>query len=723
MLTCPTCELKFDRTEHLPKFLPDCGHTICEECLSEILESKKFPKCPECKIPFSSILVENPQLFRTNLALQQIIEIQEDRCEKHHAPKDYVCLIDYQEICMNCVKYDDEHTDHPTKSLKKVHTQAEKKLEEIYQKENEFNKKEQGEFLSILDKSQEKMNELVNNSFDQFQTDLARKKRFLQWDIEGLLFMKQRMTKTSDSQVISLKDEISSSRRALENHVLTKEYLEILEKEVPLTIQKESLKEFTKQLQQSVQEEIAKFLKEKNSILSEQGLDRKKSSDSERLLQDLEIAQRKYFDICFEEDSGTLIITPEDNSHHKELTFFTVKQISDIKKISFNPISTKFSDEMIQALSQIWKNLNHHVKVKITFDENYFEDADLIPYVKFPFWESLFFQNLEIDLTQCSFEEATFLPDILGAALQKSKNLKALGLVLDSTNIDDSTIEAFSNTVLPLLPNLEELSLWLDNTEITSNSIKALCSQSLTKLKGLSLSLQSINLTDHALFALSDVAFKNLSELEGLNLYLANTQITSKGIDDLFKKLSNLAKLEVLSFNLADTRVNDNNIGSLCYYFSKSTSTLQQLYLDLTRTQVSEMALELLCSSLPKQISELELYFSETCTTDLTIQTLVTESLKNMPNLTLLELFLGENGIASEALLTLCSFLKKNDKIKTLTLDLHKTNVNDESICHFIKNSVPSMSALKSCVLDVSDIELEESTLKLVSNLNEMYES
>ena len=45
---CPVCFEEYDENgRHTPKLLP-CNHTLCEQCLSEIIEDKKV-LCPECK--------------------------------------------------------------------------------------------------------------------------------------------------------------------------------------------------------------------------------------------------------------------------------------------------------------------------------------------------------------------------------------------------------------------------------------------------------------------------------------------------------------------------------------------------------------------------------------------------------------------------------------------------------------------------------------------------
>ena len=47
-LSCERCEQRFQLNERQPILLPDCGHTLCEFCIADILTATTRA-CPTCK--------------------------------------------------------------------------------------------------------------------------------------------------------------------------------------------------------------------------------------------------------------------------------------------------------------------------------------------------------------------------------------------------------------------------------------------------------------------------------------------------------------------------------------------------------------------------------------------------------------------------------------------------------------------------------------------------
>jgi hypothetical protein len=52
-IKCPLCDSIYNETDHLPRMLPDCGHSFCHSCLDEqfkgrLEEGTEAPfLCPE----------------------------------------------------------------------------------------------------------------------------------------------------------------------------------------------------------------------------------------------------------------------------------------------------------------------------------------------------------------------------------------------------------------------------------------------------------------------------------------------------------------------------------------------------------------------------------------------------------------------------------------------------------------------------------------------------
>ena len=664
MLACPICNENYDSTEKIPKLLPKCAHTICLKCLRNALGSKRFVMCPKCQEPISR---EAERLYQTNFALQEALEILNSLCEKHQAPKNFVCLADSKRICINCIK--DDHADHHVKSLQEIQTQAKSKIQEIHQKGMTFNN-EKEKFSSVLKDSQSQINALVQQSFHQLTIDDKRKKRSLKWDIEAMFLMKQKLAEAQNLQIASFKNDVLSSCRTLENNVITTKYLEILQKAIlsPVSVQKESNPDWNNQLEQKVKQEVGKIFSEENSILEKDYLHELcERSDLESLRLVLNFAQRRYFEMDLD-DQQTLSITPKNpGANFKNI--LTTEQISKIKKVVFKQKEVKFTHDMISVLPRIWKNFSPDIEVKMAFDGQYFQDADLIQCTKLTFWEShQSLKKLEMDFTKCSFNELTSFTDFLCTALNKSLTLKAFGIVLDATNIDNLTIKNLSNVVLPLMPHLDEVSLSLNGTKIT-NIHQAFCSQ-LPKLQGLKLSLRNTNLSESSFSTFPDLAIQNLQEL----LFdVGHAKIAPSEINNLLKNLANFPKLEKLKLSLAGMKIEECHIELLSRYFSESDLSLKHLSLDLEQSDVSKNSLKTLCSNLPKQISELIFSLKKTRATDKVIRIFVKESLKKTLNLTLLHFSVADTKATMRSLSPLCSFLGNNGKIKNSKLDFRVT--------------------------------------------------
>ena len=69
--SCPICRKGWDQ-ETIPRVLPNCGHSICLECLQKILQDSS-PKCPFDNTKFSSNHRRIDQ-FPVNYMLKQLLE-------------------------------------------------------------------------------------------------------------------------------------------------------------------------------------------------------------------------------------------------------------------------------------------------------------------------------------------------------------------------------------------------------------------------------------------------------------------------------------------------------------------------------------------------------------------------------------------------------------------------------------------------------------------------
>ena len=163
---CPNCNILFDLTEHLPRILPQCNHTLCTSCITTIFFDNSLKKiiCPIDKVEYDNInninsfetnkiLIENLQnsndnssadaevhndnsdknlnskiltcknddiILNTSISYDKIISQirkilnknnNQSSCEIHSLPMNIICIDERKKICSQCA-LNDIHSTH-----------------------------------------------------------------------------------------------------------------------------------------------------------------------------------------------------------------------------------------------------------------------------------------------------------------------------------------------------------------------------------------------------------------------------------------------------------------------------------------------------------------------------------------------------------------------------------------------------------------------------------
>ncbi|CAD8127663.1 unnamed protein product [Paramecium sonneborni] len=200
LFACQFCKEYFS-IQREPFLLPDCGHSVCAECLTEKLKNGNQFVCKE-----DGVQVTRNQMneFPKNFALLQIIknrplnrkiqinnspkqlEIEQDpdRCKKHGEKMDVVCVDHRIRICAKCALFGD-HVDHKVvnledalkkiirriQELKDMSERLDKAANETFEMSQYFNKIEM-HFQSNLDIQIKQ----VNSFFDELNIILDNKR-------------------------------------------------------------------------------------------------------------------------------------------------------------------------------------------------------------------------------------------------------------------------------------------------------------------------------------------------------------------------------------------------------------------------------------------------------------------------------------------------------------------------------------------------------------------
>ena len=131
ILTCESCEEKFNEETRQPIILPDCGHTYCESCINKILSASADPSvtlvCPNDTCRREITKTDPSQYSRNHKILSLIANTSMGRaagagagsadpmdaifCPKHYdKPIEYFCKLCTGTVCVRCIF--DEHNGH-----------------------------------------------------------------------------------------------------------------------------------------------------------------------------------------------------------------------------------------------------------------------------------------------------------------------------------------------------------------------------------------------------------------------------------------------------------------------------------------------------------------------------------------------------------------------------------------------------------------------------------
>lgn len=184
-MKCNQCEKAFNARNRIPKLLPNCGHSVCKECLSKLLSTTLNTfRCPFDNIPYPRDQTYNDNLYVISM-LNPEPEPEMDSfrptvCTKHSRTLDIFCNKCKEEICADCVLFG-EHKSHDYDQLNLVRSRNEAKLKKyLHQFISLKEKIDQKNIVKHLNEVKESKSTLINKSFDELinQVESARREAF-----------------------------------------------------------------------------------------------------------------------------------------------------------------------------------------------------------------------------------------------------------------------------------------------------------------------------------------------------------------------------------------------------------------------------------------------------------------------------------------------------------------------------------------------------------------
>lgn len=315
-MLCANCQKPFDRDSRIPKLLPFCGHSICDACLQQLLQTSSS----QFSCPFDSISYEKSTKFSDNLYILEVIKNQGQRasvgprssvgagrCKRHDRILEMYCLNCDTKICSECALFDVHrgHNIHKADVVTTLKQQTEllkykKRLSEFHNLSSNLTT-----FVRELYELKNEKIALINKSFESIIGALNSQKAMVT----------QNISQFYDSYASSfnvIKTRVDSMETDLQRMVKINEQQSVLVSESTLSIKMRSIDEyldkcdiFTNCKMVKPQLEIAfdwrimdliphlckiTRLTEQNSLLSSQSfatyLERKNHLEEENLLQE-----------------------------------------------------------------------------------------------------------------------------------------------------------------------------------------------------------------------------------------------------------------------------------------------------------------------------------------------------------------------------------------------------------------------------------------------------
>ena len=202
-LTCQSCKNDYTLSSRTPRLFPNCGHTICSECIQELIdESEDVIRCPEdnmeCQFFNKKVGISCfPLNFALYRLLKQRLQTKKEQsgtgqpqkgeqavykprrssmliCPEHHKPFELVCRTDYKVICSDCILFG-SHKGHDytrSKELQKEIKQKLSSLEHKYEslKYKDMFKNDKGIANDIKSKMDFKKNQLLEEIRDSVES-------------------------------------------------------------------------------------------------------------------------------------------------------------------------------------------------------------------------------------------------------------------------------------------------------------------------------------------------------------------------------------------------------------------------------------------------------------------------------------------------------------------------------------------------------------------------
>jgi len=611
-ITCPVCLHSFDVDSHLPKIFPTCGHTVCKECLIQVLEMD-HPQCPLDKLRFDSQF-RSIEAFPTNFLGKDLLEIEGtwSRCKIHNEQCKMICLDHHTLVCPNCAVFGD-HKGHNIGLISDYLKTAKRKKNQLSAMSNRISKAS-SQLMSSLKEKKQKLKATIQERFQALHRIMTNQEnqvlmKFESFFMEESIRLQYMMDNKSSSDLVS---HIKSKLQEFNQITSNPNIVEIVEED--FTGLEKSLHERLDLSSTQFQEEVSELFTLLESNLPNKNLlkdfdtvtpltqaifeyNSKRQDKIEDQIADIKEIDIPPAELEISQESNSQILIIHESSGSTKPHRLDASKLVKIQEVQYcfeiyKRTNDKYSKKTLPVLMMLSKFLPNIKSVKIAFepynshsamDQDHLENrvhSLLSATLSQP--ENL--EMIEINATNRPIGDlsAVFLAE---KVLPRVKNLKSLICGFQKTNITGKVLQAFAQANLASKPNLETFRINVAGGSFTEEDI-TLFLKTVPNVKDILLGFGKTRITNQALEEFSTKILPSLNKIERLEIGFWETKLTGLGIKKFLMNIpSGIQKLLVGMRNL---EVTDEVMESFLNDKLSSLTKLEELNLSLTDTKISE---------------------------------------------------------------------------------------------------------------------------------------
>ena len=593
-IRCPVCLHPFDATQHIPKVFPSCGHTICQDCLAQVLKSESEPKCPLDKLKFGRDF-RKIEAFPTNFLGKELLEMKGrwNSCESHNGKKKFVCLDDHTLVCKDCVIFGD-HKGHQVKQISDFEGVVKTKKYELQALVNKISTAPFSLNISIEEK---KFNliECIRKRFDHLRKILTSQEAHMKIMVNNIFLEKKQRLEATTINPAELSKTVGTK---------LKDFNEIMSNPNIAKMVQEDFSELSNLIEEKLISPNDKFLKE----LDQLSVPFEKALPSEDLLKGLNVMEALNKELQTIEAKPKLIQEISDDSiliqnvgldinigifsqtlnvqssNTEKSVTLKKPQLAKLKglhyQLSPNPI-------VVDTLTSLIKHLSGIEYVSIDIPQNCsdspFDEKALFNLVSATFSLSKNVKHIYIDVKNTAVSDMVPVY-IIEKIVPEIKNLKSFSFISQNSGITTAVLKALAKPNFSQKPSLEKFKLQFSGVTLEEQAVVEFLSQA-PNVKELSLGFGNTAVEDKWLDSFSTSILPSLNKVQKLEIGLSKTNLTDEEVQKLLRNLPNVTNLLV---ELEQTKISDASFQEFLETKVSSLTNLRNLDINLSGTNTSK---------------------------------------------------------------------------------------------------------------------------------------